>query len=151
MSDQLVGIVAYGGYVPATRLPLAMIHGGRVKEGGAEKAVAGFDEDAITMAVSAATNCLHGIDRTTIDGVYFATTTSPFREKLAAAFIAKPLVVVRIASRAAISIPSTLPVRCVREQVRCWQQLMRCRLMQTNRFWWLSRILDWQHHTHPSK
>ena len=68
MSDQLVGIVAYGGYVPATRLPLAMIHGGRVKEGGAEKAVAGFDEDAITMAVSAATNCLHGIDRTTIDG-----------------------------------------------------------------------------------
>jgi hydroxymethylglutaryl-CoA synthase len=91
MSDQLVGIVAYGGYVPATRLPLAMIHGGRVKEGGAEKAVAGFDEDAITMAVSAATNCLHGIDRTTIDGVYFATTTSPFREKLAAAFIAKAL------------------------------------------------------------
>ena len=46
MSEQKVGIVAYGSYIPSTRLPLAMIHGGRVKEGGPEKAVAGYDEDA---------------------------------------------------------------------------------------------------------
>jgi hydroxymethylglutaryl-CoA synthase len=91
MAGPLVGIVAYGSYIPATRLPLAMIHGGRAKEGGPEKAVAGFDEDAITMAVAAATDCLHGIERSTVDGVYFATTTSPFREKQAAAFIAKAL------------------------------------------------------------
>ena len=91
MAGQRVGIVAYGSYIPATRLPLAMIHGGRVKEGGPEKAVAGFDEDAITMAVAAAADCLHGIERSTVDGVYFATTTSPFREKQAAAFIAKAL------------------------------------------------------------
>jgi len=91
MSEPTVGIVAYGSYIPSTRLPLAMIHGGRVKEGGPEKAVAGFDEDAITLAVAAAVDCLHGMDRSNIDGVYFATTTSPFREKQAAAFIAKAL------------------------------------------------------------
>ncbi len=78
MAQQSVGIVAYGSYIPATRLPLAMIHGGRAKEGGPEKAVAGFDEDAITMAVAAAADCLAGVERHTVDGVYFATTTSPF-------------------------------------------------------------------------
>ncbi|HEY6131601.1 MAG TPA: hypothetical protein VIV27_06250 [Halioglobus sp.] len=91
MSEHRVGIVAYGSYIPSTRLPLAMIHGSRVKEGGPEKAVAGYDEDSITMAVAAAADCLHGLDRRTVDGVYFATTTSPFREKQAAAFIAKAL------------------------------------------------------------
>ena len=91
MSEQSVGIVAYGSYIPSTRLPLSMIHGGKPREGGPEKAVAGFDEDAITMAVAAATDCLTGVDRTKIDGVYFATTTSPFREKQAASFIAKAL------------------------------------------------------------
>lgn len=91
MTQAPVGIVAYGGYVPATRLPLALIHGAKAKEGGPEKAVAGFDEDAITMAVAAAANCLAGVDRRTITGVYFATTTSPFREKQAAVFIARAL------------------------------------------------------------
>jgi len=85
------GITRYGIYIPSTRLPLAFIHGGKAKEGGPEKAVAGFDEDSITMAVTAAADCLQGMDRRTIDGVYFASTTSPFREKQAAAFVAKAL------------------------------------------------------------
>jgi hydroxymethylglutaryl-CoA synthase len=91
MSEHSVGILAYGSYIPATRLPLALIHGGRAKEGGPEKAIAGFDEDAITMAVTAAVDCLAGMERRAIDGVYFATTTSPFREKQAAVFIARAL------------------------------------------------------------
>jgi hydroxymethylglutaryl-CoA synthase len=91
MTASAVGIVAYGAYVPATRLPLALIHGGKPKHGGPEKAVAGFDEDAITMAVAAAANCLAGLDRASVDGVYFATTTSTFREKQAATFIARAL------------------------------------------------------------
>ena len=70
---------------------MSLIHGGKAREGGPEKAVAGFDEDAITLAVAAAVECLVGLDRTTVDGVYFATTTSPFREKQAAAFVAKAL------------------------------------------------------------
>jgi 3-hydroxy-3-methylglutaryl CoA synthase len=91
MTAPSVGIVAYGAYIPATRLPLALIHGGRARDGGPEKAVAGFDEDAITLAVAASTYCLAGVDRSAVSGVYFASTTSPFREKQAAAFIARAL------------------------------------------------------------
>lgn len=91
MPDDAIGIVACGCYIPSTRLPLAMIHGGRAREGGPEKAVAGFDEDAITLAVAAGVECLSGVDRATIDGLYFASTTSPFREKQAATFVAKAL------------------------------------------------------------
>jgi len=53
-----------------------------------EKAIAGFDEDSITMAVAAAMDCLNGIDRQGIDGLFFATTTSPYKEKLGAAIVA---------------------------------------------------------------
>jgi 3-hydroxy-3-methylglutaryl CoA synthase/uncharacterized OB-fold protein len=91
MTQQTAGILAFGSYIPATRLPLAMISGGPAREGGPRKAVAGYDEDAITMAVAAATDCLHGFERDSIDGVYFATTSSPFREKQAATFIARAL------------------------------------------------------------
>lgn len=91
MSDQTVGIIASGCYIPATRLPLAMIHGGRAKEGGPEKAVAAFDEDAITMAVAAGIECLADVARDRVDGLYLATTSSPYREKQAAAFVARAL------------------------------------------------------------
>jgi len=86
-----VGILSCGCYIPATRLPLALIHGGRAKEGGPEKAVAGFDEDPITLAVAAATDCLGDRERKQVDALYFATTSSPFREKQAATFIARAL------------------------------------------------------------
>jgi 3-hydroxy-3-methylglutaryl CoA synthase len=85
----MVGITSYGAYVPMLRLPLAAIHGG--KPGGPEKAVANWDEDAVTMAVAAAIDCLHGIDRATVDGVLFASTSYPFKEKQAAAILARAL------------------------------------------------------------
>lgn len=80
----MVGIAAYGVYVPLHRL------GAETKGwyGRGEKAVANADEDAITMAVAAAINCLDGMDRSKIDGLYFASTTSPYRQKQAAALIA---------------------------------------------------------------
>jgi hydroxymethylglutaryl-CoA synthase len=69
------GIISYGAYVPLRRL----------KTGPqSEKAVANWDEDSLTMAVAAASDCLRGIDRKTIDGLYFASTTTPYGEKLAA-------------------------------------------------------------------
>jgi len=40
------------------------------------------------MAAAAAIDCLTGVDRGTIDGLYFATTTSPYKEKLGAAIVA---------------------------------------------------------------
>jgi 3-hydroxy-3-methylglutaryl CoA synthase len=38
----------------------------------------------MTMAVAAAIDCVGDMDRRTIDGLYFASTTSPYKEKLAA-------------------------------------------------------------------
>ncbi len=87
----MTGISAYGAYIPYTRLPLAMIGGGRARDGGPEKAVAFYDEDSVTMAVAAAVECLAGVDRATIDAIYFASTTYPFQEKQGAALIAKAL------------------------------------------------------------
>jgi 3-hydroxy-3-methylglutaryl CoA synthase len=49
-----------------------------------EKAVASWDEDSLTMAVAAALDCIGDGDRNRIDGLYFASTTAPYREKLTA-------------------------------------------------------------------
>jgi 3-hydroxy-3-methylglutaryl CoA synthase len=85
------GIVSYGVYIPPTRLAFATIGGRKAKEGGPEKSVAWNDEDAVTMAVSAAVNCLRGFDRVSVDAVMFASTTYPFQEKQGAALLARVL------------------------------------------------------------
>ena len=87
----MVGITAYGAYVPMLRLPLSAIGGGQAKPGGPEKAVASWDEDAVTMGVAAAIDCLRGIDRDTVDAILFASTSYPFKEKQGAAIVAKAL------------------------------------------------------------
>jgi hydroxymethylglutaryl-CoA synthase len=77
----MIGITSYGAYVPIYRLSreeIARAWGGRAAPG--EKAVANFDEDSATMAVEAVIDCLKGIDRQTVDGLYFASTTSPYVE-----------------------------------------------------------------------
>lgn len=88
----MAGIETYGAYVPLHRLKRDDIARawGAASQGG-ERAVANYDEDAITMAVSAATDCLRGVDRNTVDAVYMATTSSPYREKLAASIVATAL------------------------------------------------------------
>jgi len=89
----MIGISSYGAYIPMCRLPLAAIAGGGRKAAGGsgEKAVANFDEDSVTMAVAAATSCLEGVDRATIDGVLFASTSYAYKEKQAASVVAKAL------------------------------------------------------------
>src|SRR6266702_2355550 len=87
----MVGITSYGAYVPMLRLPLAAIGGGAAKPGGPEKAVANWDEDAVTMVVAAAIDCLRGVDRASVDGVLFASTSYPFKEKQGAALVARAL------------------------------------------------------------
>jgi hydroxymethylglutaryl-CoA synthase len=71
----MTGIVSCGAYVPLRRLSTGP---------KTEKAVANWDEDSLTMAVAAAFDCLGKIDRKTIGGLYFASTTPPYGEKLAA-------------------------------------------------------------------
>jgi hydroxymethylglutaryl-CoA synthase len=87
----MVGITAYGAYIPMLRLPLAAIGGGQPRPGGPEKAVANWDEDAVTMGVAAAIDCLRGRDRDDVDAVLFASTSYPFKEKQGAAIVAKAL------------------------------------------------------------
>jgi 3-hydroxy-3-methylglutaryl CoA synthase len=84
----MVGITLLGTYVPIYRLErneIARSWGGR-SIGGA-KAVAGYDEDTITMAVAAVLGALKR-GRGRIDGLSLATTTAPYREKLSAAVVA---------------------------------------------------------------
>ena len=83
------GITSYGAYIPYYRLSraeMAKAWGGAPQPG--EKAVANSDEDSITMAVAAAMDCTTGIDPKSIGGLYFASTTCPYKEKQAAAIIA---------------------------------------------------------------
>jgi 3-hydroxy-3-methylglutaryl CoA synthase len=83
----MVGIKAFGAYVPRYRLGKDTAGWGS----SSEKAVANFDEDSVTMAVAAGMNCLKGVDRGTIDGILFATTSPPYAEKQCAAIIATAL------------------------------------------------------------
>jgi hydroxymethylglutaryl-CoA synthase len=89
----MVGISSFGAYVPMTRLPFSAISGGgrKASGGGGERAVAYYDEDAVTMGVAAATDCLRGIDRGAVDGVLFASTSYPYKEKQGASIVAKAL------------------------------------------------------------
>ena len=83
----MAGIAAFGGYVPRYRLG-AGTDGWHSR---AERAVANFDEDSVTMAVAAGLDCLAGRDRLLIDGLLFATTTPPYAEKGCASIIAAAL------------------------------------------------------------
>jgi 3-hydroxy-3-methylglutaryl CoA synthase len=90
----MIGIRSFGAYIPMLRLPFAAIGGGGRKAsggGGGEKAVAYFDEDAVTMAVAAGTDCLRGFERDRVDGLLFASTSYPYKEKQGAGVIAKAL------------------------------------------------------------
>jgi 3-hydroxy-3-methylglutaryl CoA synthase len=89
----VAGILSYGAYVPPTRLGFATMAGrpARDDEAGPERAVAWSDEDAITMGVAAGANALRGFERADVDALFFASTSSPFREKQAAALVARAL------------------------------------------------------------
>jgi hydroxymethylglutaryl-CoA synthase len=88
----MAGIIAYGAYIPLFRLSRAEIaRAWGVAALPGERAVANYDEDSLTMAVAAARDCLRGIDRASIGGLYFASTTAPYKEKQSAAIIAAVL------------------------------------------------------------
>lgn len=88
----MVGIVSYGAYIPIYRLSrgiLDQVWGGGAGKG--EKAIANWDEDSITMAVEAGMDCLKGVEKQSVDALYFATTTPPYKEKQSASIIAAAL------------------------------------------------------------
>jgi hydroxymethylglutaryl-CoA synthase len=84
----MVGLTSMGAYIPIYRLEreeFGRMWGGR--GGGGKRSVAGYDEDTITMAVAAALDDLKR-GGANINGLSLATTTAPYKEKLAAAIIA---------------------------------------------------------------
>ena len=87
----MAGIVSYGVYIPIYRLSgesLNQVWGGTTK---GEKAVANVDEDSLTMGVEAARDCLKGLEKISVDAVYFASTTPPYKEKQSASIMAAAL------------------------------------------------------------
>jgi hydroxymethylglutaryl-CoA synthase len=85
----MAGITSFGVYIPIYRLNREEI--GKMwnsKGGSGAKAVAGYDEDTITMAVAAALDCQKR-GGSGADSLFLATTTAPYREKLSASIIAR--------------------------------------------------------------
>jgi 3-hydroxy-3-methylglutaryl CoA synthase len=85
----MIGITAFGGYVPAFRLNRDLIAKawGRGSIGG-ERSVANNDEDSATMAVEAIFDCLQADGRSGLGGLFFASTTAPYREKEISSLVA---------------------------------------------------------------
>ena len=87
----MTGIVSYGAYIPYFRLRKDTVSAAFGKHGGkGAKAVAYCDEDSITMAVAAAIDATRA-EREDLAAVYFASASSPYREKQAATEITAAL------------------------------------------------------------
>ncbi|XWX04945.1 hydroxymethylglutaryl-CoA synthase [Aggregatilineales bacterium SYSU G02658] len=95
--DRQVGIVGYGAYVPQYRLPGQEI--ARVWTNGLsgspvkEKAVAGLDEDVITMSIEAARNAVKRaqIDPTEIRAVWVGSESHPYAVKPTSTIVAESI------------------------------------------------------------
>ncbi|MCK5783265.1 MAG: hypothetical protein KAH06_02380 [Desulfobacterales bacterium] len=91
----MAGICTYGGYVPRYRLDrggivgsMAWINPVIMMFAQGDKAVANFDEDTVTMGVAAGIDALTNVDSASIEGIYFASTSMPYKERLNAGIIA---------------------------------------------------------------
>ncbi|MEW6778083.1 MAG: 3-oxoacyl-[acyl-carrier-protein] synthase III C-terminal domain-containing protein [Bdellovibrionota bacterium] len=84
----MAGITSYGLHFAAYRLPLSKIAAAwEGKAGKGEKAVASYDEDALTLACAAAQDVVGEHDPSKFGGLFFASTTSPYLEKSVSSFI----------------------------------------------------------------
>ena len=88
MAVRTVGLTSVGGYVPRYRLSgksLAQVWGAG---GGGERAVANYDEDALTMGCEAALNAIGDRGVSSIGACFFASTSAPYVEKSSATLLA---------------------------------------------------------------
>src|SRR5262252_7132586 len=93
-----VGILAYGAYLPRLRLSRKSVADANAWFNPAlkglakgERTMCNWDEDAVTMAVEAARDCLVGQDRGSIGAVAFASTSFPFEDRLNAGIVLEAL------------------------------------------------------------
>ena len=88
----MAGITAYGAYVPLWRLSRDMMAKvWSTASAGGERSVAGSDEDSVTMSVEAGIDCLRGLEREKVDGLFLASTSFPYKEKQSAALVGTAL------------------------------------------------------------
>jgi hydroxymethylglutaryl-CoA synthase len=85
----MAGIISFGAYIPLWRLSRdAIAEAWQSASIGGERSLANNDEDTVTMATEAAIDCLSGWQREKVDGLYFASTTSPYKEKECSTLVA---------------------------------------------------------------
>jgi hydroxymethylglutaryl-CoA synthase len=95
--NRKVGIVGYGAYVPQYRLPGSQIDhiwtGGKNNSPVKEKAVAGLDEDVITMSIEAAHNALQRaqIDPCELRAVWVGSESHPYAVKPSGTIVAEAI------------------------------------------------------------
>ncbi|MGQ3298774.1 OB-fold domain-containing protein [Reyranella sp.] len=94
----MVGIVAYGAYVPRLRLNRQAVYdankwfaAGLRGLAKGERSMANWDEDSITMAVEASRDCLTSHKAEDVRNIYFASTTHPFKDRQNAGVISTAL------------------------------------------------------------
>ena len=94
----MVGLTAYGGYVPRLRMRResmvaanAWMNPALAAHSKGERSMCNWDEDSLTMAVEAARDCLTGRGREAIEAVYLASTTLPFEDRQGAGVLATAL------------------------------------------------------------
>jgi len=92
------GLIAFGAYLPRLRLQRkAALDANQWLNPGlrglakGERSMANWDEDAVTLAVEAARDCLGGIDRAALRGLYLASTSFPFDDRQNAGIAAEAL------------------------------------------------------------
>jgi len=84
----MVGITSIEAYIPPYRLSRSEIsRAWGTRDFGGERTVAKYDEDSLTMALAAITGCISGCGQP-VDGLFFASTTSPYKEKHGATLLA---------------------------------------------------------------
>jgi len=91
-----VGIIGYGSYVPRYRLPgteIARVWKGQGKGPVKEKAVAGLDEDTVTIAIEAARNALQraGINPETLRAIWAGSESHPYAVKPTSTIVAEAI------------------------------------------------------------
>ena len=94
----MIGITSYGAYIPRLRLDRMAIFQAMgwfapaimmVAQG--ERSMCNWDEDALTMAVAAARDCIHGKDKEQLNALYLASTTLPFADRQTAGILSAAL------------------------------------------------------------
>lgn len=94
----MIGITSYGAYIPRLRLSRMAIFQNMgwfapaiIMVAQGERSMCYWDEDAITMAVAASRDCLKGLDKKTIEGLFLASTTLPFADRQNAGIVSTAL------------------------------------------------------------